>query len=61
MEFLDINRSQKILNWVAGIKSILWILAILRGVYGIIGPISNEKKSKCSRLKSYWEYGIGNK
>ncbi len=22
-----------------GIKSILWILAILRGVYGVIGPL----------------------
>ncbi len=28
---------QKILRWVAGIKSILWILAILRGVYGVMG------------------------
>ncbi len=26
------------LRWIAGIKSILWILAILRGVYGVMGP-----------------------
>ncbi len=31
--------SQKILRGVAGIKSILWILAILRGVYGVKGPV----------------------
>ncbi len=30
-EFIDIKRSQKILRGVAGIKSILWILVILRG------------------------------
>ncbi len=30
-QFIDINRSQKILKGVGGIKSILWILAILRG------------------------------
>ncbi len=30
MEFIDINRSQKILRGVVGIKSI-WILAILKG------------------------------
>ncbi len=31
-----------------GIKLILWILAILRGVYGVIRPIqyNNEKKKK---------------
>ncbi len=33
------NRSQKILKGVAGIKSILWILVILRGVYGVMGPL----------------------
>ncbi len=39
MEFIDINRIQKSLTGeVAGIKSILWILAILRGVYGVMGP-----------------------
>ncbi len=32
-EFIDINRSQKILSGVDGIKSILWILLILRGVW----------------------------
>ncbi len=37
---IDINRSQKILRGgVAGIKSILWILAILKGVYGVMGPL----------------------
>ncbi len=25
-------------RWVVGIKSILWILVILRGVYGVMGP-----------------------
>ncbi len=30
-EFIDINRSQKILMGIVGIKSILWIMAILRG------------------------------
>ncbi len=38
-EFIDINRSQKILRGVVGIKLILWILAILREVYGVMGPI----------------------
>ncbi len=28
-----------ILSGVEGIKSILWILAILRGVYGFMGPL----------------------
>ncbi len=28
---------------VAGIKSILWILAILRGVYGVMGPLNDGK------------------
>ncbi len=37
---IDINRSQEILRGVAGIKSILWILAILRGVYGVVGSIT---------------------
>ncbi len=41
-EFIDINRSQKILRGVAGIMSILWILAILWGVYGDMGPIFPE-------------------
>ncbi len=38
-EFIDINRSEKILKGVAGSKSTLWILAILRGVYGVMRPI----------------------
>ncbi len=38
-EFIDINRIQKILRGIAGIKSTLWILAILRGVYGVMGPL----------------------
>ncbi len=39
-EFIDINRSQKILRVVVGIKSILWTLAILGVVYGVMdmGP-----------------------
>ncbi len=37
-EFIYIETSQKILRGVAGIMSILWILAILRGVYGVMGP-----------------------
>ncbi len=37
-EFIDINRIQKILRGVAGIKSILLILAILRREYGVMGP-----------------------
>ncbi len=37
-KFIDINRSQKILRGVVGIKSILWILPILRGVYIVMGP-----------------------
>ncbi len=36
----DINRIHEILRRVAGIKSILWILAILRGVYGVMGTVS---------------------
>ncbi len=40
-EFIDISRSQKILTGVAGIKLILWILAILRGVNGVMGPIDS--------------------
>ncbi len=42
MEFIDINRSQKILRGVAGIKSILWILAIFREAYGVMGPLYLE-------------------
>ncbi len=30
---------------VAGIKSILWILVILRGVYGFMGPFG--ERSDC--------------
>ncbi len=37
---MDINMSQKILSGVVGSKSILRILAILRGVYGVIWPIT---------------------
>ncbi len=57
IEFIDINRSQKILRWVAGIKSILWILAILRGgVYGVMGLFSlcmqNSLSGSCQTLNS---------
>ncbi len=38
MEFTDINRTQKILRGVVGIKSILCILVILR-VCGVMGPM----------------------
>ncbi len=41
---MDINRSQKILRGVAGSKSILRILAILMGVYGVMGPKSHAAK-----------------
>ncbi len=34
------------LRGVVGIKSILWILAILRGVYGVMGP----HQSHCPKL-----------
>ncbi len=36
---MDINKSQKILRGVVGSKSILWILVILRGMYGVMGPL----------------------
>ncbi len=40
---MDINRSQKILRGVAGIRS---ILVILRGVYGVMGPVKSTNHPK---------------
>ncbi len=37
LNLIDINKSQEILREVAGSKSILQILGILRGVYGVMG------------------------
>ncbi len=34
--------SQKILKGVAGVKSILWIVAILSEVYGVMGPLKKN-------------------
>ncbi len=34
-----------ILRGVARIKLILWLLVILRGVYGVMGPLSRNQES----------------
>ncbi len=60
-EFIDINRIQKILKGVEGITSILWILVILRWVYGIMGLSFHLNLILCLFRSIANELKVGNK
>ncbi len=43
---------------VAGIKSILWVLAILRVVYGAMGLIIQREPTVCHRRRNMRHFAV---